>query len=333
MMEEILQYVENLCKTFIRQYQKLYKCNVVYNIHSLIHIVDDVRKFGVLDSISAFPYESMLGNIKHKLRSGHLPLAQICHRISEGQFCYSKKQQQKENMMIINGSVIKPKILKNSCVLLRNKSIALVNKVEGSLLNVSIFKNKRPAFSYPCSSEISEMFIVDKNLEASSIILSDIEKKVSYLPWEKLLLCFCSSPLIVNFLSSSLQIFSSIMYSVVIFHRENTVEGVPSIWLKILAGKHYCSWPIEKCKVRQYIKSYIKPSRKWDLIPCSVKRVVEKYEDLSAACEEVRYLTSVFLKKKHVLFFLKKKTFFFLKHCWKKTRVKMFFFQNHLFSR
>ena len=82
------------------------------------------------------------------------------------------------------------------------------------------------------------------------------------------------------------------MYSVVIFHRENTVEGVPSIWLKILAGKHYCSWPIEKCKVRQYIKSYIKPSRKWDLIPCSVKRVVEKYEDLSAACEEVRYLTA-----------------------------------------
>ena len=203
--EEILQYVENLCKTFIRQYQKLYKCNVVYNIHSLIHIVDDVRKFGVLDSISAFPYESMLGNIKRKLRSGHLPLAQICHRISEGQFCYNKKQQQKENIMIINGSVIKPKILKNSCVLLRNKSIALVNKVEGSLLNVSIFKNKRPAFSYPCSSEISEMFIVDKNLEASSIILSDIEK-VSYLPWEKLL-CFCSSPLIVNFLSSSLQIF------------------------------------------------------------------------------------------------------------------------------
>ena len=180
--EEILQYVENLCKTFIRQYQKLYKCNVVYNIHSLIHIVDDVRKFGVLDSISAFPYESMLGNIKHKLRSGHLPLAQICHRISEGQFCYSKKQQQKENMMIINGSVIKPKILKNSCVLLRNKSIALVNKVEGSLLNVSIFKNKRPAFSYPCSSEISEMFIVDKNLEASSIILSDIEKKCLIYP-------------------------------------------------------------------------------------------------------------------------------------------------------
>ena len=47
----------------------------------------------------------MLGNIKRKIGSGHLPLAQICHIISEGQFGYSKKQQQKENTMTINSSV------------------------------------------------------------------------------------------------------------------------------------------------------------------------------------------------------------------------------------
>ena len=72
------------------------------------------------------------------------------------------------------------------------------------------------------------------------------------------------------------------MYSVVIFHKENTIEGVANIWLELLAGK-----PFKKSNVRQYIKSCIKPSRKWDPILCSVKRMVGKYEDLSAACEEV----------------------------------------------
>ena len=62
--EQNINYGQKLCILFVKQYPKLYKTNIVYNVHSLIHLGDDVRKFGVLDSISAFPYETMIGKIK-----------------------------------------------------------------------------------------------------------------------------------------------------------------------------------------------------------------------------------------------------------------------------
>lgn len=53
------------------------------NLHNLRHIVDDVRKFGSLDTISAYPFESKLFYIKRLLRSGNLPLSQVANRITE----------------------------------------------------------------------------------------------------------------------------------------------------------------------------------------------------------------------------------------------------------
>lgn len=67
--EETLDYIQELCKIFVKQYKKLYsaKLSVVYNVHLLLHVVEDVKNFGILDSFSAFPYEDMLGQIKKKL--------------------------------------------------------------------------------------------------------------------------------------------------------------------------------------------------------------------------------------------------------------------------
>jgi hypothetical protein len=52
-------------------------------MHGLIHICDDVRQFGSLDSYSAFPFENFLGQMKRMLRSGNQPLSQLCRRLSE----------------------------------------------------------------------------------------------------------------------------------------------------------------------------------------------------------------------------------------------------------
>ena len=86
--EETLKNTDALCKIFVKQFNKLYgsKLAVGYNVHLFIHLIDDVRKFGVLDSFSAFPFESLLGHIKRHVRSTNLPLAQIGRRLSEGFF-------------------------------------------------------------------------------------------------------------------------------------------------------------------------------------------------------------------------------------------------------
>ena len=48
---------------------------VAYNVHSLIHLVDDYRKHGSLEHISAFHFEDYLGNdiliIKYSHRIMH----------------------------------------------------------------------------------------------------------------------------------------------------------------------------------------------------------------------------------------------------------------------
>lgn len=57
--------------------------NYCYTIHSLIHVTDDVDRYGVLDNYSAFRGESNLAFIKRLLRSGYKPLQQIARRIQE----------------------------------------------------------------------------------------------------------------------------------------------------------------------------------------------------------------------------------------------------------
>lgn len=57
------------------------------NVHNVIHVVNEVERYGELDSFSAYPFENMLGKIKRLLRSGNHPMAQVAKRIVEGVKC------------------------------------------------------------------------------------------------------------------------------------------------------------------------------------------------------------------------------------------------------
>ena len=77
-------YAEQLLKKFVETYQVVYPgSNIVYNVHNLIHLANDVWRNGDLDSWSAFRFENYLGKIKRLVRSGNLPAEQVCGRISE----------------------------------------------------------------------------------------------------------------------------------------------------------------------------------------------------------------------------------------------------------
>lgn len=53
---------------------------VVYNVHSLLHIHEDVKKFGPMET---YPFESYLGQLKNRVRGKYLPLQQIAKRLHE----------------------------------------------------------------------------------------------------------------------------------------------------------------------------------------------------------------------------------------------------------
>lgn len=57
--------------------------HLVYNVHSLIHLVDDVKLYGPLDSFSAFPFESYMSKVKKMIRRNNNALPQIFNRIQE----------------------------------------------------------------------------------------------------------------------------------------------------------------------------------------------------------------------------------------------------------
>lgn len=77
--EQHLPYAEQLLKLFVQDMKKIYKDeSVVYNIHNLIHLADNVRQFRCLDNFSCFPFENFLYQMKNMLRKPNRPLSQLC---------------------------------------------------------------------------------------------------------------------------------------------------------------------------------------------------------------------------------------------------------------
>ncbi|KAJ8034244.1 hypothetical protein HOLleu_21001 [Holothuria leucospilota] len=80
----LIAFSKHLLVNFVQHFSDLYgKKNVVYNVHSLIHLPEDAQHYGFLDSISAFPFENYLGKLKKLVRKPSQPLQQIVRRISE----------------------------------------------------------------------------------------------------------------------------------------------------------------------------------------------------------------------------------------------------------
>ncbi len=73
-----------MLKNFVENSVILYeKSFVSYNVHGLIHLAEDVKRYGPLHHFSSFPFESFLYSIKKKVRKSEKPLKQLVQRISE----------------------------------------------------------------------------------------------------------------------------------------------------------------------------------------------------------------------------------------------------------
>lgn len=87
-------YADALMKHFVSEIEQLYGADeLVYNVHSLIHLADDVRRYGALDGVSAFPFENYMRKLKKAFRKPQFILKQIFHQTTlERTFTTLKKQ-------------------------------------------------------------------------------------------------------------------------------------------------------------------------------------------------------------------------------------------------
>ncbi len=71
-------FVQPWLQYFVEQGCTLYTDKfAVYNVHNLIYVVDNYKRFGPLDEYSAFQFESFLGRVKQLVKSPYKPAMQI----------------------------------------------------------------------------------------------------------------------------------------------------------------------------------------------------------------------------------------------------------------
>ncbi|XP_029676799.1 uncharacterized protein LOC115243742 [Formica exsecta] len=90
---ENIKYAEELLVNFVKGFQVLYsKQFVSHNVHNLIHLSNEVRRNGILDNFSAFPFENFLGSLKKLIRKPEKPLQQLARRYDEQQSVMFQEQ-------------------------------------------------------------------------------------------------------------------------------------------------------------------------------------------------------------------------------------------------
>lgn len=79
-----LTYARMALKLFVVQSPRLYSHDfVTYNVHGLLHLVDDVEYLGPADEYSTFSYENAMKYFRRCIRKPHLSLQQIANRRAE----------------------------------------------------------------------------------------------------------------------------------------------------------------------------------------------------------------------------------------------------------
>jgi len=69
---------------FVSDIQKLYYSELLtYNMHSLVHLSEDVKIHGKLDNFSAFPFENYMQKLKQLIRKKNDHLIQLVNRLHE----------------------------------------------------------------------------------------------------------------------------------------------------------------------------------------------------------------------------------------------------------
>lgn len=81
---DTVKYAEQLMLTFVKGFERIYGARYMsHNVHSLLHIAADVRKYGAVDEFSAFRFENHMQSLKKLIRKGDKPLQQLARRLHE----------------------------------------------------------------------------------------------------------------------------------------------------------------------------------------------------------------------------------------------------------
>jgi len=221
--DEHLSYAQDMILFFIKTFIKMYGVqNVSHNIHSLVHLVDDVKKFGPLDNFSAFRFENHMQVFKKYLRKAEKPLEQVVRRCIEkenlstssrlstltnlsdsilihptlitlhddGPLLLDCNNPQYKIIKYVNGITFKTGSHADNCCGLNCGAIVCIENVAHcKKRNIPViigyeFLEKEDLFNIPCSSSLLGIYSVKSLSDLKSWPLKNVIKKYVKLPYE-----------------------------------------------------------------------------------------------------------------------------------------------------
>ncbi|XP_070516695.1 uncharacterized protein [Cardiocondyla obscurior] len=206
------RYSKDLILQFIQLFRHLYGIEtIIYNVHNLIHINEDVLQFGALDSFSAFPFENYMQSIKKMLMKPDKPLQQLYRRISEN--CHKNIEYgsiNKSNFFILKNKYFGVLPMKctnahrtiqfrefylttkkpNNCCYLKNKTIVVIVHICFNEENIPVvigkkFLTQHSLPYYPCDSRNMNIYVVENLSHLLMWPITEIANKAVQLPFEE----------------------------------------------------------------------------------------------------------------------------------------------------
>lgn len=178
----------------------------VYNVHNLVHLWDDVNKWGTINDFSAFVFESFLGKLKRMLKKPNQPLMQVVISLLAKMDNTDKLAQSRERKeALLNPIVTDPGkfsrletniftidclkdgnnivLLSDGCVM----SVEYFRRQDGTiLLGGYCFAVLESAFKYPIDSKQLGIYkATELELDIRESTISEISAKMCVIPDEE----------------------------------------------------------------------------------------------------------------------------------------------------
>lgn len=181
-----LEYAKELLEFFVGNWQDIYgKTFSVYNVHSLIHLHEDVRFFQCsLNDISAFKYENHLQTVKKMVKKAQNPVAQIAKNLTQLDKCGAtcKAKATISNICTRN---------KDNCFMLDTEDFVFVREEKDNTYVVCDIIHQismQDFFEKPCNSKILNIAFIrnsrlNQKLRKKVIDRKCLIRKVVCLPY------------------------------------------------------------------------------------------------------------------------------------------------------
>ena len=183
---QLLSYASSLAKAFLEKSTVLFgETFLVYNSHALIHLIDEVRRNGPIETFSCFPYENFLRFLKKCVLSPYKPLQQIVNRVSGYDVCLGQLIQPQSalsgNAIAVQNFYLK--LNERDCYFMTNDDhVYKLIEIHENRMLCKRFLEKEDAFLIPIKSSLLDIHRVSRLGKVKEVNKNSIKCKCMVLP-------------------------------------------------------------------------------------------------------------------------------------------------------